>query len=79
MIMKLSPPDVHPHEHLDPVLAFRATGTGVDLENSAQLIFFPAEHVQKLKVFYDFGGLVSLPVQVIISGFPGLVKLIYDR
>jgi hypothetical protein len=77
--MEISPTDVHTHEHLDPVLAFRATGAGVDLENGAQLIFFPAEHIQKLKIFDDPDGFFSMPVDFLFGSLSGLVKLIDDR
>ena len=45
--------DVHPHQHLGPVLAFGAAGTGIDLDDGAQLVLLPAEHVPEFKVFND--------------------------
>ena len=79
MVMEFSPAHVHPHEHLDPVLAFSPAGAGIDLQDGAQLVFFTAEHVQELKIFDNPGGLFSLFVYFFFSSFPNLVKLIDHR
>ncbi len=37
--MSLSPAHIHTHQHLRPILTFRTTGTGIDLEHAKNLIY----------------------------------------
>src|SRR6266404_458373 len=55
----LRPTDVHPHEHLSPVLRFRSAGTGADLKLRKAKIVRPAQkgsHFKRLDVVVDARG-----------------------
>jgi hypothetical protein len=69
-------PQVHPHEHLGPVLAFGPTGTGIDLEDGAQPVLFTAEHIEELQVFNGFDGFLVMGIDILFRGLIGFIKII---
>jgi hypothetical protein len=47
----LPPHDIHPHEHLRPVLAFRTAGPGIHVQYSAHLVLLAAQHIPEFQLF----------------------------
>ena len=49
--MSLAPTQIKTHKHIGPVLTLGSTGTGIDFEYGAQLIFFPTQHIAQFEIF----------------------------
>ena len=68
----LRPPDVHPHQHLGPVLRLGAAGAGVDREQRVAAVLGALEHGLELERLDAAGELVGLPGHLGLHGLVGL-------
>ncbi len=60
----LGPAQVHAHQHLRPVLAFRAAGAGVDGDNGVQRIGLAVEHGAGFQLFVERGQSLDIALQI---------------
>src|SRR5688572_5965927 len=72
----LAPHDIHPVEHIRPVLAFRTSSSRVDFNNRAQLILLLAEHLFELEFLYRFCRSFIFTVKLLLSHVAGLMKFV---
>jgi hypothetical protein len=73
-----APHDVHAQEHIRPIAAFRATGTGIDFEYAGELVFRLIECAAELNVINDFYCSFVRCIELLFGGFPCIEKFQQD-
>ena len=68
----LGPPDVHPHQHLGPVLRLGAAGARMDREQRVPAVLGTLEHGLELELLDAADQLVGLPGHLRLHGRVGL-------
>ena len=74
-IVFFGPAQVHPQDHFRPVLRFRATGAGLDVQECAVRIEVAAEHALEFEALYA----LFAAVQVIVDLSYGVRIVFFDR
>jgi hypothetical protein len=62
--MTLGPAQIHPEQHLGPVLRLGTTGAGLDIDKGIVLIEFASEHAPKLETLDRLLGSVEIALDV---------------
>ena len=73
--VSLSPPHIHAHEHLSPVLALRSAGAAVYLEHAVHRIFLLPQHVHQLQLLYSLYCLAVIIVNFLLRKHVVLVEV----
>ena len=63
----LSPPHVHTHQHLCPVLALCATGAAVDLQHTVHRVLLLPQHVHHLQVLDGLQRLLIVGIHLLLA------------
>ena len=80
--MFLAITEIHAHQHLGPVLALGASGSGVDFQNHTHMVLLAAEHVAQLKRldFLQGGSMHRVKLlfadQFLLVEVPAILKLV---
>ena len=62
-----TPTHVHTHEHLRPVLAFRAASPRIDLHHCIHWVFLLAQHILQFQVFYGTDSLSIVSIHFLLA------------